>query len=559
MKNNFKYLLLVLVILVIIGTSLSLAYFVSHTNLEGSGTGSVVSKTVTLPNFKINISYDSSSNMKTYPGTMNYIIAKVEVIKTATEDITDEYEITYTLNGSVGVSETLVAGSVVYKLYKLNAKIDDVVTCEKPSQTLSGTEYQYMQNCQINEALSSPLVLTTGTGEATNSEEFTYQDTVKGENQTFYYYLITEYPNNPNESQDLDKDKEITSTINDITINNTGVHIPASEKTLAQLTALNEDLVSQGNEAHFDGTSCEDTSCTYQENGIYEAPDENGTTSYYFRGTVENNYVKFGTDKSNADIWWRIIRINGDGSIRMIYAGTSTTNNAPAQTGAGTMIGSYEFNNSYNKAEYVGYQYTYTPDTPVRNGHTTDSNAKTELENWFSENLIDEYNDGYIDKNAGFCGDRTAYDYITKERNDSLGTGTQKTYYGGYIRTTSTHEPTFLCEDKEHDLYTSKEAKEGTKSLTYPIGLTTIDEQVYAGNYWDGTNTKYYLYNSQYYWTMSPFYFSGSCARVFSAYGGGGLYRNDVDYTRGLRPVLNLVSGTLKTGSGTANDPFSIS
>ncbi len=76
-----------------------------------------------------------------------------------------------------------------------------------------------------------------------------------------------------------------------------------SKKTFNQLLALNSELKTNGNTTHFNGTSCIDETCTYQENGIYEAEDENGTTSYYFRGTVENNYVKFGKDKSNADIW----------------------------------------------------------------------------------------------------------------------------------------------------------------------------------------------------------------------------------------------------------------
>ena len=47
---------------------------------------------------------------------------------------------------------------------------------------------------------------------------------------------------------------------------------------------------------------------------LCSAPDDYGT-SYYFRGTPENNYVKF------AGFYWRILRINGDGSIRMIYSG----------------------------------------------------------------------------------------------------------------------------------------------------------------------------------------------------------------------------------------------
>jgi len=54
--------------------------------------------------------------------------------------------------------------------------------------------------------------------------------------------------------------------------------------------------------------------------GLFAMEDDYGT-SYYFRGAVENNYVKFGKDAENRDMWWRIIRFNGDGSVRMQYDG----------------------------------------------------------------------------------------------------------------------------------------------------------------------------------------------------------------------------------------------
>ena len=45
--------------------------------------------------------------------------------------------------------------------------------------------------------------------------------------------------------------------------------------------------------------------------GMFAAIDSQGT-SYYFRGAVNNNWIKYGKDSSNKDIYWRIIRINGD-------------------------------------------------------------------------------------------------------------------------------------------------------------------------------------------------------------------------------------------------------
>ena len=100
---------------------------------------------------------------------------------------------------------------------------------------------------------------------------------------------------------------------------------------------------------------------TASEKGLYKADDDytasTGMKSYYFRGAVNNNWVKFGKE-GDKDMYWRIIRINGDGSIRMIYSGTTapTSSTATVMTGTGTQINAttYTFNSSYNKAEYVG-------------------------------------------------------------------------------------------------------------------------------------------------------------------------------------------------------------
>ena len=90
-------------------------------------------------------------------------------------------------------------------------------------------------------------------------------------------------------------------------------------------------------------SNCEET------NGIYEETTSKGTT-YYFRGTVDNNWVKFG------DFYWRIIRINEDGSLRLIYQGTSANTTG---TGTQTETSTFSINSStYNNNAYVGYMYT---------------------------------------------------------------------------------------------------------------------------------------------------------------------------------------------------------
>ncbi len=115
-----------------------------------------------------------------------------------------------------------------------------------------------------------------------------------------------------------------------------------SGKTLAKL-----NITSNGEVKEFTGPSCEANSencggngTNMKQNGVYEVEDDFGT-SYYYRGTVDNNWLVFGKDTSDEDkyIWWRIIRINGNGTIRLIYAGTSgSTSQAPATTGNTTMI-----------------------------------------------------------------------------------------------------------------------------------------------------------------------------------------------------------------------------
>ena len=271
---------------------------------------------------------------------------------------------------------------------------------------------------------------------------------------------------------------------------------------------------------------------------------------YYFAGNPTDNWFYFG------GYYWRIVRINGDGSIRLIYNGTSTK-----QTEDSTMIDiSQEFNSSYKDNMYVGYMYK----SGQVHGLTTNSSIKTALDNWYLSNLADEAD--YLDGNAGFCGDR--YPSTSESSsNGSGGTGTTRTYYGAYIRLISSKNPSFKCTDSQ-DLYTTPGSSEGNGALKVtpsdndstatPIGLITADEVAFAGGVAGSNNTSYYLYNNAYYLTMSPYNFNGSTAYVFAVSGDGDLFNHDVDFTLGVRPVINLKSAIAITGSGTTSDPFSV-
>lgn len=287
--------------------------------------------------------------------------------------------------------------------------------------------------------------------------------------------------------------------------------------------------------------------------GIYSAEDDFGT-SYYFRGTVENNYVKF------ANKYWRIIRINGDGSIRMIYAGTSA--HANGTTYNDMKIDNSEYNTNYNDNTYVGYKIGSTGSSTYANTHSNAGNStiKTYIDNWYETNLK-EYK--YYLKDTIYCNDRKVVN-INNVGGMTLtgdGTGTNESAYAGFDRTYVSHSPTLKCENK-NDRFTVNNTM-GNMELVYPIALATSDELVYAGATGIDpatmtyiTNTEFYLFNGNFCWTMTPFVFAGGSAYVVGLNGSGDVDDYHVDSDVGVRPVVSLRSDAILGGSGTMNDPF---
>ncbi len=262
--------------------------------------------------------------------------------------------------------------------------------------------------------------------------------------------------------------------------------------------------------------------------------------TYYYTGANPDNWFYF------AGFYWRIIRINGDGSIRMIYQGTSANT-----TGTGTRIGTSAFNSSYNNNMYVGFKYT------SKEVHGTGTNStilgassSSSLNTWYQNNLANEAE--YIDGNAGFCGDRTP-STSSSSSNGLGGTGTTVTYYGAYIRLDSNNNPSLQCSDSR-DIYTTTDSSTGNKSLTYPIGLLTADEYVLAGS---GNS---YLDVGIDYWTMSPYYFINGFAFVSIVHSSGILSTNfKVNTAYGVRPVINLKANvTILSGDGSSLNPYKI-
>ena len=301
----------------------------------------------------------------------------------------------------------------------------------------------------------------------------------------------------------------------------------------------------------FSKTSCS-SGCGESTVGIYKTKDDIGD-SYYFRGDVENNYVYF------ANYYWRIIRINGDGSVRMIYAGTSAHENGYDDSSTNDMsIGTSAFNTNYNDNAYVGFMYgtTGASDYATTHANTNDSTIKKALDTWYTNNIKNTDYEQYI-ADAIYCNDRE----ISTANIAYLGDGAGKhlTAYKAEERGSS------LKCNQVNDRFTVNlkvSGVTGNGALTNPIGLITADEVRYAGGLIyigeSANNTKYYLYTNYRYWTMSPDKFDGGLAYVFllTRQGSFDTSENGVRLDYGVRPVISLSSGALSSGTGTKNDPF---
>ena len=306
--------------------------------------------------------------------------------------------------------------------------------------------------------------------------------------------------------------------------------------------------------------------------GMYATEDDytatTGMKSYYFRGAVDNNWVQFG-EVGGKPIYWRIIRINGDGSIRMIYSGTTapktdssvTGSNGVYMTGTGTQIRNSAFNSSYNKAEYVGYRYI----VGQQHGTSTSSAIKQTIDKWYKTTTLetDIATKSLVSQDQIFCNDRSASTSDVAYSNTNYttltswnSTGTQY-YYGAYGRLNKSKSPVLTCPTAS-DKFTVNTSN-GNGALTYPVGLITADEVAMAGGKSGSNNSTYYLYTNRSYWLGSPRSFSSSFAGEFIVSSTGSLNYSDVYNDFGARPVVSLSSKAKLSGNGTYSNPYTVS
>lgn len=244
-------------------------------------------------------------------------------------------------------------------------------------------------------------------------------------------------------------------------------------------------------------------SAVVDKSGLFTAEDEKGI-SYYYRGSVTNNYVSF------AGILWRIVRINGDGTVRLI------TQDA---------VESSVYNSLSNDIKYGGYTYL------DENGQETNSVIKENVDNWY-RNTINNYDNAIVE--GDYCND-------TSQKNEN-----GIIYFGASDRAKN-KKATLKCNT---GLYHLK------------VGLLSADEVLLAGytEYGDEPyiNTSNYLYNSYTWMTMSPSKFEKNKVSNY-AVSPRYIQATSPTYSARYRPVINI-KNNLSTirGDGSVNNPYVI-
>ncbi len=418
----------------------------------------------------------------------------------------------------------------------------------------------------------------------------TSADTVLAENisiekgVTHTYKIEVKYLESSTINQDEDQGKTLSGKI----FITKGTEIP----TLASKLLEDNSTISTRNNFRTAFT-------TNTANTLYKA-SENATDVYYFAGqdttsTPINNWVKFGkyqndlikyrgyySATSNSfidystmeectsatshnknctevkyystgdDMYWKIIRTNADGSLRLLYSGTS-----PSATNA--YIETSKFNAKDNDSMYVGYMYGTSGSQESNRTNTNNSTIKTVIDNWYASNMTSYTK--YLSTTAVYCNDR------------EVGSGTYSAtgsdfHYAAYTRLYTNKTPTYDCTN-DNDKFTV-DASTGNGKLTYPVSLMTADEIAYAGGVayeeapmWYYTNSSFESSTgTKFWWSLSPNYWHVGIANSWGVdvSGAPGFLSNfNVRSSVGVRPVVSLKSCIkYSTGNGTSETPYEI-
>ena len=440
--------------------------------------------------------------------------------------------LSYTIDGN-STSSMPTKGSG-YKVKSITCKSGSILSWDNDNWLLEVEKLESEDLCNIDFTTGTGSYTVTAVPSIAGSLDSTSKTTTENGQVTFYTDLVIDSVTGC--TNEISDGKIIIKNVTGNTTCNINVSymklydkLLADKSTRLTRTSFSSVLTTDNTKTLYTGT-------------------ENGTTVYYFAGNATDNWVQFG------GYYWRIIRTNSDGSVRLLYHGTSTTaTDAVINT-------STAFNTTYNNPMYVGYMYGTSGSLVNNRTNINNSTIKGIIDTWYENNLKTNYTK-YLSTTAVYCNDRS-------NPAGGYNTGSTSFYYGGYTRLITNKTPTYDCTDT-NDKFTV-DTSTGNGKLTYPIALMTADEVSFAGGLYGNNAQTWYYYNSAkgistgstWWWLLSPSSWSGSYAGVFYVRGSsrpGRLGSTDVHNTYDVRPAVSLKS-CVKTsgGDGSANAPYTI-
>lgn len=546
-----------------------------HSGSDAGKVTSLVNGEDGSPDMKLVItckSYKNYTTTKVETGTCNgmdgFLPEKSDILLTNTidKDITHEYTATLTYledgtNQSADMNKTITG--------KFN------IIDTKNTVDITGTVATYNKGDKvtINSEYKESVIYTDGTYKFMGVKPDIHTIKVVGENTTEIGKLSIKGGTTASTTGTTTNNgttiPEVTIT-NDsrvLTINLKGNLEVGTITDLPKATLLADTIIENIKNGTLEGktTFVENLSATGMVDNMTTASDKilstanddytesTGKQSYYFRGNPIDNYVEF------SGMCWRIVRIQGDGSIKLILASelscseeNLTEDSGYATNGArgakGTILTAH-----YGYKSVNGYYINDYINSPEANS----TSARTQLNAWLDRKITSEEQENYLKDESWCIGDLTnAYSF--DDTGEIVGTVDEMISNGENFEYTAgnkywvTKIPSYICEttEKDGEVYTNK------------IGMLTFDEIVYAGG-GNASNSYYYLNNNattNYWWALSPYYFSSGNGydSSFIVYDEGSIDNNDVyNSSYGLRVAVSLKSSVVfKDGVGTLEKPY---
>ena len=489
--------------------------------------------------------------------------------------------LSYTIDGNK-TSSMPTKGSG-YKVKSITCKSGSILSWDNDNWLLEVEKLESEDLCNIDFTTGTGSYTVTAVPSIAGSLDSTSKTTTENGQVTFYTDLAIDSVSGC--TNEISDGKVIVKNITSNTTCNVEI-----TKNIYNMLLINNPIIKTRTD--FSKAYTEENTKT-----LFKT-QENNTDVYYFAGNATDNWVKFGkyqqdeiiyvgnlkgyegtvrkfnslsecssnTSFENCrkvtlglkgeSIYWRIIRTNADGSIKLLYSGTSHDT-----TSGYLSTGTSGFNSSYDSPKYVGYMYG-SDDSSLPNArtNTTNSTIKTAIDNWYASNMTSYTK--YLSTTAVYCNERNLRTGDTYSTSSTF-------YYAPYARVWSTYNPTYDCTEAS-DAFSGSNT---SAKLTYPIALMTSDEIMRAGGKGGTSLTSpyawYYLNSANgsitgdtYWWLMSPSYWNDSCAYVFLVRGSivpGDLNWNIAYSSVGVRPVVSLKSCVkYSSGDGSPENPYEI-